>query len=109
MSERHSQQTGAYVLVQCEICGEMFPVVRRVGASAKYCPDCRRLDCDFGSKATLARRERRRRLAERDREIERTSPPVKVTVEERGGWIVETRGQRIIAPRVPLFGGLSAT
>ena len=98
------QQTGAYKLVTCEICGETFPVWRQVAHSAKYCPECKKLDL-YGWAATLARQARKRRLAERDREIERTSP-VKVTVEERGGWTVETRGQRCIAPRpfVDVFG-----
>ena len=53
---------------------------------------------------TRARKERkfvmRARLAKRDLDYAESGHAAPVTVEERGNRVIETRGQRCIAPRI---------
>ena len=51
-----------------------------------------------------AKRARAVRLAKRDLDYAESGCAAKVTVEERGGRVVETRGQRCIAPHVTNYG-----
>ena len=46
----------------------------------------------------------RARLAKRDLDYAESGFAAKVTVEERGGRVIETRGQRCIAPHVTNYG-----
>ena len=46
----------------------------------------------------------RARLAKRDLDYAESGCAAPVTVEERGGRVIETRGQRFIAPHVTHYG-----
>jgi len=97
-------QSGKYILVTCEICGEVFPALAAAKPRAKLCDYCR--ERNFESRQNVKRcrlrAEKRRRLEERDRRYERAFPNIVATVERRGNVTIETRGRALVAPRTNL-------
>ena len=92
--EATPQQSGAYVMKKCVICGEMFAIPRKFASFTKRCPDCRVYSDPLKALARKRQKEARERrnanLAEYDK---RCPPDQPVVVEVVNGVRIERRGK----------------
>lgn len=94
--EETPQQSGAYVMKKCCVCGKPFAVARKIASFTKRCPDCR---LSWNPVAHLRKLDRRAQAeARRQRnanlaELDKRCPAAPSTVQVIDGWVVERRGK----------------
>ena len=94
----------------CEVCGKPLPQDKKCGNERKYCSKrCksaawRNSIRDYQRQVELEKFMRSARMAKRDLEYAESPCAAKVSVEDRGDCVIETRGRPCIAPRCGFIG-----